>query len=74
MSLMMYAPLAEVVQSKYSNVSFSYNIYPDLEQIDPTRAAQSVWVNQDIKQTFNNGFSVLAVTLDTIRISQRQYG
>jgi hypothetical protein len=41
-------------------------------QVEPARATQGPWVNQDIEQAFDHRCSILAVALDAIWISQGQ--
>jgi hypothetical protein len=41
-------------------------------QVEPARASQGTWVNQDIEQPFDHRFGVVIVVLDAIWISQGQ--
>jgi hypothetical protein len=51
----------------FKHVIFSQH-RPVLWQVEPTRASQSVWVNQDIEQPLDYGLGVVAVALNAIRI------
>jgi hypothetical protein len=52
------------------NVDF-FSIFLCSRQVEPARASQGTWVNQDIEQPFNHRFGVLGVALDAIWISSR---
>ena len=51
-----------------------YSRRPVSWQVEPSRASQSIWINQGSEQPLDNGLGVVTIALNAIRISQRQNG
>src|SRR5438105_4655217 len=58
-------------RATFMNVDF-FSIFLCSWHVEPARASQGIWVNQDIEQPFDHRFGILAVALDAVWISQGQ--